>query len=35
MGWSKRLIMLLAIAAVVVVVWSYLTHRSDRAAAGS
>ena len=33
MGWTKRLIVLLAIAAVVYVLWSYLTRRSDRAAA--
>lgn len=35
MGWSKRLIVMVAIAAVALVVWSYLTHRSDGAAAVS
>jgi hypothetical protein len=33
MGSSRRLIALLAIAAAVYVLWSYLTRRSDRAAA--
>jgi hypothetical protein len=30
MGWSKRLILLLPIAAVVNVLWSYQTHGSGR-----
>lgn len=32
MGWSRRLIVLMTIAAVVCVLWQYLTRRSKRAA---
>jgi hypothetical protein len=32
MGWSRRLIVLITIAAVICALWQYLTRRSDRAA---